>query len=274
MELIEAPEVRGILSTIGGANSSSLIPHLDFEKIRTSRKVICGFSDVSSLHLAIIKHARLRTFYGPSLMCWFGEWPDGIVESTEWFLDAVMRHEIGTRTVTPPRRWSNHRRNWSNDDWKILPREWQTQKGWQVLSEGEATGPILAVNLNTLVSCAGTPEWPDLDGRILLLEEMTCPMSRFERSLRQLDRIGAFDQIGGLLVGKPEEPNNEGAPFDRDDLLKEILGNRLSIYPVMTDVDCGHTVPMITIPQEVQARVSALRNQPRLDFLESAVAAR
>ncbi len=65
MELIEAPEVRGLISTIGGMNSNSLTPHLDFEKIRGARKVICGFSDVTSLHLAILKHARLRTFYGP-----------------------------------------------------------------------------------------------------------------------------------------------------------------------------------------------------------------
>jgi muramoyltetrapeptide carboxypeptidase LdcA involved in peptidoglycan recycling len=123
-----------------------------------------------------------------------------------------------------------------------------------VLREGDITAPLVAFNLSTLVASAGTPEWPDLVGRILLIEEMACPISRFERSLRQLERIGVFDQIEALLVGKPEDPNAEGAPFDRDELLKEILGDRLSKLPVMTEVDCGHTVPMITLPQEVRVR--------------------
>ena len=271
MELIEAPEVRGLISTIGGMNSNSLIPYLDFDKIRASRKVICGFSDVTSLHLAILKHARLRTFYGPSLMCWLGEWPHGISESTEWLLDAVMRHTNGVRTVTPPSRWSNHRRNWANDDWKVVPREWQPQPGWRVLRVGDITAPLVAFNLSTLVASAGTPEWPDLVGRILLIEEMACPMSRFERSLRQLERIGVFDQIEALLVGKPEDPNAEGAPFDRDELLKEILGDRLSKLPVMTEVDCGHTVPMITLPQEVRVRARLVSDSPVLEFLEAGV---
>jgi muramoyltetrapeptide carboxypeptidase len=92
MELIEDPAVDGLISTIGGMNSSSLIPYLDFDKIRKSRKIICGFSDVTSLHLAILKFSGLRTIYGPSVMCWFGDWPSGVMESQEWFLDATMRH--------------------------------------------------------------------------------------------------------------------------------------------------------------------------------------
>jgi muramoyltetrapeptide carboxypeptidase len=99
-------------------------------------------------------------------------------------------------------------------------------------------------------------------------------MSRFERSLRQLERIGVFDQICGLMLGKPEDPTDEGAPFDRDDLLKEILGRRLGDFPVMSEVDCGHTVPMITIPQEVRVRASTIRDRPSLEFLEPAVAKR
>jgi muramoyltetrapeptide carboxypeptidase LdcA involved in peptidoglycan recycling len=74
-----------------------------------------------------------------------------------------------------------------------------------------------------------------------------------------------------LLVGKPEDPNAEGAPFDRDELLKEILGDRLSKLPVMTEVDCGHTVPMITLPQEVRVRARLVSDSPVLEFLEAGV---
>ncbi len=111
MELINDPEVRGLIATIGGMNSNSLIPFLDFNKIRETRKVICGFSDVTSLHLSIAMYSGLRTFYGPTVMCWFGDWPDGIPESTESFLQAVMHHTSGSRNFSVPKKWSNHKRN-------------------------------------------------------------------------------------------------------------------------------------------------------------------
>jgi len=274
MALIEDPEVRGLMSTLGGMNSNSLTPFLDFQKIRAARKVICGFSDVTSLHLAILKHARLRTFYGPALMAGMGEWPDGMPETIESFLAVTQSHRAGTRGIAPFSRWSNHFRNWANGDWKNVPREWHSNPGWRVLVEGEATGPLVALNLNTLVASAGTPEWPEFSGRLLLIEEMFCPMSRFERSLRQLERIGVFDQIAGLLVGKPEKPDAEGAPFDRDALLLEVLGPRVGRYPIVTEVDVSHTVPMHTVPQEVAAtlRAAAKAGQPvHLELLEPGV---
>ncbi|WP_417353668.1 LD-carboxypeptidase, partial [Flavobacterium alkalisoli] len=52
MELIKDDEVKCLISTIGGMNSNSIIPYLDFDLIREKRKIICGYSDVSSLHLS------------------------------------------------------------------------------------------------------------------------------------------------------------------------------------------------------------------------------
>lgn len=247
MELIEDPEVDGLISTIGGNNSSSLIPYLDFEKIRRTRKVICGFSDITSLHLAILKYAGLRTIYGPSVMCWFGDWPNGIHDSSEWFLDAVMRHQSGSRIIQAPIKWSNHARRWDNDDWKTVPREWKQNEGWKVLRPGAATAPILAANLNTLVSAAGTDYWPYLKGKILLIEDMYAPMSRTERHLTQLKLMGVFDQISGLIIGKPEVFEQEGAPMTYDELFLEIIGSRP--FPIVSNFDCSHCVPMISIPQ-------------------------
>jgi muramoyltetrapeptide carboxypeptidase LdcA involved in peptidoglycan recycling len=247
MQLIEDPTVDGLISTIGGMNSSSLIPFLDFNKIRNSQKVICGFSDVTSLHLAILKFAGLRTIYGPSVMCWFGDWPNGVHASQEWFLEATMRHMSGTRAVTAPNQWSNHKRRWDNEDWKNIPREWQTNQGWSILVEGRAQAPILALNLNTLTSAAGTAYWPDFQNKILLLEDMEASLSRTERALTQLKLNGVFDAIDGLIIGKPEVYNQEGAPFNYDDLFKEVIGEKS--YPIISNFDCSHCVPMISIPQ-------------------------
>lgn len=267
MELIRDPEVHALISTIGGNNSSSLIPYLDFDLIRQSKKLICGFSDVTSLHLAILKFSGLRTLYGPSVMCWFGEWPDGIPQSTEWFMDATM-NPPRVRQIEAPAHWSNHKRRWDNGDWKNLPRNWQKNEGWKVLSKGQVEAPILAVNFNTLMTAAGTAYWPEVEGKVLLLEDMAAALSRTERHLRQLHLMGVFDKLAGLIIGKPELYEQEGAPFGYDDLFKEIIGPRS--YPIVSNFDCSHTVPMISIPQLSPIRLIASATVATFTFLPDA----
>ncbi|MDG0817197.1 S66 peptidase family protein [Bdellovibrio svalbardensis] len=270
MSLIRDPEVNALMSTIGGMNSSSLIPFLDFDLIRKERKLICGFSDVTSLHVSILKFAGLRTLYGPSVMCWFGDWPNGVEESSAWFLDAAVNHKSGVRSVDAPSRWSNHKRRWDNDEWKTLPRAWQKNDGWRVLTPGSVEAPILALNLNTLMSSAGTSFWPDFSRKVLLLEDMEAPLSRTERSLQQLKLIGVFDQISGLVIGKPEVYNQEGAPFNYEDLFQEIIGPRR--YPIIYNFDCSHTVPMISVPQLSPIRLVAEKDHSvTFQFLDGSI---
>lgn len=227
MTLICDPEVKGLISTIGGSNSASLIPFLDFDLIRANRKIVCGFSDVTALHAAILKFSRLKTIYGPSVMCWFG-------------------------------------------DWKNTERAWKANEGWKVLNPGSAKAEILAFNLNTLLSCAGTPYWPDFKNKILLIEDMDAPQSRNERLLRQLSAIGAFDEIAGLIIGKPEFYDQQDAPFTYDDLIIDIVGPRP--YPMLSNFDCGHTVPMISIPQLAPVLLETTNGKVRFDFLDGSLA--
>ena len=73
MSLYKDPEVKCLISTLGGMNSNSMIPYMDFDYIRENPKIVCGYSDVTSLHLSILHYSGLRTFYGPALMSWFSE---------------------------------------------------------------------------------------------------------------------------------------------------------------------------------------------------------
>ncbi len=255
MDLIRDDEVKCLISTIGGMNSNSMIPYLDFDLIREKRKIICGYSDVSSLHLSILKYSGLSTFYGPAIMTWFGEYPNGIEESIESFLNAATITDNTPRELKPFSRWSNHFRDWSNGDWKNIPREWNQNDGWKVLNSGTIEAEIVVTNLNTLMSSAGTPYFPDVEGKILLIEEMAAPWSKEERSLTQLKLIGVFDKISGLIMGKAEMPNPEGAPFDLNELLMEVVGNR--DYPIVSEFDCSHTIPMHTIAERVKVRLTA-----------------
>lgn len=52
--------------------------------------------------------------------------------------------------------------------------------------------------------------------------------------------------IKGLIIGKPEVYNQEGAPFDYDELFQEVVGSRS--YPIISNFGCSHCVHMISIP--------------------------
>ena len=270
MALVLDPEVRGIVATIGGMNSSSLLPFLDFDAIRAHPKVICGYSDVTALHLAILARAGVSTFYGPAVVPSFGEWPEVLPETRDAFLDAVQRHRAGARELAPPPRWSAHFRDASTDAWRSIPREYRANGGWTVLRSGRTTAPLLAANLNTLLAAAGTTDFPDLRGRILLVEEMDAPWELQERSFRQLRATEALDGLAGLIVGKPESPDPQGAPFGYGELILEAVGE--PACPVVLDFDCGHTHPMLTLAQLVTVTLDATAPRARIRIDEPMVA--
>ncbi|HVZ38725.1 MAG TPA: S66 peptidase family protein [Candidatus Kapabacteria bacterium] len=247
MELIENSSVDCMMATIGGMNSSSMIPFLDFDVIRAHPKIITGYSDVTSLHLAILAYSGLSTFYGPALVPSFGEWPAPLAETVESFLAATQRHVSGRRRIVPPERWSNHLRDARTDAWRNEDRIFRENPGFRTLNPGSVEAPVIVANLNTMLTAAGTAYFPDVTGAILLIEEMNAPYSLEERSLRHLSLLGVFDRIAGLIIGKPEMPESQGAPFTLDDLVLEVVGRRP--YPIVSNFDCSHTHPMLTIAQ-------------------------
>jgi muramoyltetrapeptide carboxypeptidase len=255
MALILDPEIKALISTIGGENSASMIPYLDFEAIRAHPKVVCGYSDPTSLHLAILAHSGLSTFYGPAIVPSFGEWPEMLPETRDSFLDAVQRHRSGARRLLPPARWSNHFRDAESPAWKDEPRRFEPNPGWRVLSPGESSAPIVIANLATLCRSAGTSHFPELAGTILLLEEMDAPLAREEAHLRQLQLVGAFGELAGLIIGKPENFHAQGAPFGYEELIQEVVGRR--DYPIISNFDCSHSHPMITLAQRTRVSLCA-----------------
>ncbi|MCO4794088.1 MAG: LD-carboxypeptidase [Bacteriovoracaceae bacterium] len=269
MQLIRYPEVKCLMSTIGGISSNAMIEHLDYDEILRNPKIICGYSDVTSLHMAIHNYTGLVTFYGPAVIPTFGEHPKAFDFSVKSFLDAVQFHREGKRELEAPSQWSNQMRDAFTSGWKTGKRKWESNPGWFSLVSGKVKGPLLVANFNTLMSCAGTTYFPKLEGKILLLEEMECELGMQERKLVQLKNIGAFDKIKGLIVSKPEFYKNSDAPFEFNDLLLEIIGEKQ--FPIMTNFDCGHTHPMITLGQGISAELHVKKSEAKLTLLEAMI---
>ena len=124
------PNVKGILTTLGGYNSSQLLPGLDFDLIRANPKVFCGFSDITTLGTAIWARTGLVTYYGPHFSTFAMR--HGLDYTVEMFARCVMAD--GPFAVQP----ADH---WSDDAWYAdqEARIFEPNPGYQIINQGEAS---------------------------------------------------------------------------------------------------------------------------------------
>ncbi|MGL4688427.1 MAG: LD-carboxypeptidase, partial [Fusobacteriaceae bacterium] len=118
MELINNEKIDIIMPVIGGLNSSSLIPFLDFKKIGASNKILSGYSDITSLQISILSQTNLKCIYGGAVVPTFGECKDNDY-AKESFLNSLNKENY---ELIPPTKWSNILLNAFTNDWKDLDR--------------------------------------------------------------------------------------------------------------------------------------------------------
>lgn len=261
--LIRDPQVRAIMSVIGGNNSNSLLPYLDYEALKRDPKILIGYSDVTALLLGIHAKTGLITFYGPALVASFGELPPLVDETLAGFKQVCMADGAAVpHTLPTPAQWTDERLDWEN----------QTRaKGCQPnrlisVGSGKVRGRLIGGNLNTLAGVWGSPYMPAIEaGGILLLEDSLKRAETVERSFAHLKLCGVFDRIGGLILGKHELFNDQGSGKGPLDILLEVVGE--PGFPILAEFDCAHTHPMLTLPLGIQAELDV--DGQRLTLLES-----
>jgi muramoyltetrapeptide carboxypeptidase LdcA involved in peptidoglycan recycling len=239
-------DVTVVLAAIGGNHSNQVVPHLDYDVIRSHPKVFQGFSDMTVLHWAFLKHAGLRTFYGPAFTLNLAEYP-GVLSYTDkwlreaWFGDRALKFE-------PAAEWTEEFLDFDKKIDLTRPRRLRPTTGWTTVRSGRAEGPLLGGCLETIgARLKGSPEWLELDGAVLFLEtsEESHGPGDADAFLSDLERLGVFRQVSGLVMGRPYAYSAED-----HEVLKEVVAVRTaeSGIPVLADFDAGHTDPMLTLP--------------------------
>ena len=89
------------MSTIGGSNSNSLLPYIDYDALRVDPKIIVGYSDVTAILLAVYAQTGLQTFYGPALVASLGELMPLVDETYRYFFKVVMSEATHIRPSAP-----------------------------------------------------------------------------------------------------------------------------------------------------------------------------
>jgi len=231
------PEVKGMLTTLGGYNSNQLLGHLDYGLIQDNPKVLCGFSDITALATAIHARTGLVTYSGPHFTTLGMK--RGIEYTIDHFERCLMRE--GPFEVEPADHWSDD--PWYEDQEN---RRFVPNPGHEVLNEGEAEGRIIGGNLGTLALLFGTSYMPDLEGTILLLEDdEEIEPHHFDRTLQSLLHQPGFDGVRGMVLGRFQRASN----VDWETLTQIIRSKpELDPVPVIANASFGHTTPAFTFP--------------------------
>ncbi|OBT95290.1 hypothetical protein VE01_06597 [Pseudogymnoascus verrucosus] len=267
------PEVKAIICTIGGPSANELLPHLDYDLIKKNPKIFCGYSDITLLHHAIFTQTGLQTFYGPAAITQFGEFPKPLDFTLNHFFKVLQ--SVGEPVGVLPRsiEWTEEFRDWGNGDDELRPRHMTPSTGWEWLRPGQATGRLFGGCLPSILQLAGTKYFPSYQGRILILENPEgetpngpLPYEQTRSLMADLVNLGIFKQISGLVVGRPFKYDEEQKKGFKQMILDQCHGTD---FPILFNVDIGHTDPILTIPLNALASLDSTRN--KFAVLEAAV---
>jgi muramoyltetrapeptide carboxypeptidase len=218
------PAVRAVICTRGGYGAQRIVDGLDLDAVRADPKLVVGFSDITAVQLALWRGARLATVHGPGA-AWLD---DRTPEASAQSLRAVVMGGASSVVRADP----------------------DAESGPVAVPGPAVTGTFLGGNLCLLTSSIGTRDQPDLDGAILLLEEVDEEPYKVDRMLTHLRRAGLLDGLAGVALGQFTRCA-DGWPVTIADVLADRLAD-LGV-PVLGGLPVGHGYGQVTVPVGVPA---------------------
>lgn len=255
-EAFKDKNVKAILTVIGGFNSNQILDLIDYEAIKENPKIFCGFSDITALSNSIYAKTGLVTYSGPHYSSF------GMLKGFEYELEYFKKMFFSDEEFEVVSS-----KEWSDDLWFIDQenREFIPNDGMFVINEGTAEGEIVGGNLCTLNLLQGTKYMPNIENKILFLEDDNMAgkifLMEFDRNLQSLIHTPEFKTVKALVLGRAEKD----CIMTKEKWIKMIKNKpELQNIPVIAGVDFGHTTPIIAFPIGGKARLEAKDNNIKL----------
>ncbi len=205
-EYLDNEDIDAIWLARGGYGSIRIIDKLDFTKFLQHPKWIVGFSDGTVLH------GKLSRLGVPSLhaaMPFYFE--NKTLEAKHALFDALLGKSLHYEMPFHP-----------------LNRI------------GVMQGEIVGGNLSVLYGMMGSNTFPDLEGKILFIEEVDEYIYHIDRMMHALKRAGKLDHLKGLIVGGLTQIHDNSHPFGMtaEQVIAEAVAKQ--DYPVCFCFPAGH----------------------------------
>ena len=249
---IDDPQIKAIFTTVGGFNSSSMLPYIDFSRADEVSKILCGYSDTTALLVPFSSLKSWTCLYGPALLPQFGEYPAVLGFTIE---AARTAFSAASWTMPMPACVTTEFLDWAGSEWLSRPRKLVDYTGMRAVRTGRGNGTLFGGNLETLNFLVGSPWWTPPPDPIFFVEatEDEATPARLERSLMHFVNVGLADRIQGLMLGYCAHSEPESSEV-REMLLRVF---RAHDFPILLNAPFGHADPMITLPLMRKATITA-----------------
>lgn len=219
----------------GGEVCNEILPYIDYDNIRRHPKIICSYSDSTTLLNAINYKSGLVTFYGAS------------VRTFENLTD-YNRQSFEKRLMTDETKYV-----------KSAP--------WKTIRAGKCEGVLVGGYLVNYAALYGLEYYPEIpyNSSILFIEdhEMFSTPAIVSKWFSNLEHRNVFKNVKGLIFGHYSASDNQLI----DDILYRI-GEKYDI-PVVKCEDYGHGSNNSILPIGVSAKLDTEKDS--FELLESCV---
>ncbi|MCK5374264.1 MAG: LD-carboxypeptidase [Alphaproteobacteria bacterium] len=211
----------------GGNRCLHLLDGLKFEPLKRDKqppKPVIGFSDSTTLLNAIYAHTGIITFHGPVYR--------NLHRHNKTQIEHLLALLAGKEDMSYPFASEN------------------------ILREGQATGHLVGGNLSLFQYLPHTLPDDFYDGAILFLEDCNEELSRVDRMMMQLRRLGVLDKCKALVLGEFVKMKDTGRPYGYtlDDIIREHTEG-LDI-PILHNMPFGHGDNLYTFPIGATATIN------------------
>lgn len=236
-EMFRDKDVKMIWCAKGGQNSNSTFEYLDYEVIKNNPKIICGYSDITSLTNIITAKTGVVTFSGTNFKTI-------ATDETNYSYNEVMKRFV--------------------DGSLELGLEGEK---YETLKEGVAEGQLIGGNLSLTRGLVSGKYSIDFTDKILFLEELgieTMP-SLASNFLYYMKQNGVFDKIKGLWIGNYE--HESGISLEK--VILDVLEDEYD-FPIIKSNNFGHTETKTVIPIGTKAKIDT-KNERKIELIEKCV---
>ncbi len=236
-EMFADKEVKMIWCAKGGNNSNSTFEYLDYELIKKNPKIICGYSDITSITNMITEKTGLVTFSGTNFKTIATDETDfSYKQAINRFVNGSL--ELGTE----------------NEEYITI-------------QEGKTSGELIGGNLSLIRGMVAGKYSLDFTDKILFLEELgfeTDPAGT-SNNLYYMKQNGIFDKIKGLWIGNYE--HESGISLEK--IITDVLEGEYK-FPIIKSNNFGHIERKIAIPIGTKAEINT-NEKVKIKLVENCV---
>ena len=214
MQLFRNPEVDEIYDISGGDMANEILDFLDFEAIRNSTATFWGYSDLTTVINAIYSRTGKS-----SVLFQIKNLVRGDAQELQ-----RQRFLRGSDLFRP---------------------------SFKLVQGRGMKGVVVGGNIRCFLKLAGTRYFPDLTGKILLLEALNGQVPQMVTYLSQLRSCGAFQQAKGILLGTFSEMEAKDCEPDMLSLVRLFAGTKMPIAQTR-EIGHGYDARAVWIGREIE----------------------